>query len=251
MTAGTSAAPRNWGGATALRVAPGTGISPIDITPIRITLPPAVHDSPSKAASAGALSDLADGADGSMERCIEQFGGLVWSIAQRYVKDRASAEDVVQEVFTALEEELGVSPETLALLEEKAQQAMEQLQQVQGQAGDWHEGLLAELQGRAEGYLNMQPDEVAGTRREALLQARDYTDFVRDSLGDGRISVDEMNGIAQLGANASNSLNSLGGEELQGFSDRITNTTGQIARGELPQARDSLGGLDVDLPKRR
>jgi len=37
-----------------------------------------------------------------MERCITKYGGLVWSIAQRYVKDRSSAEDIVQETFTDL-----------------------------------------------------------------------------------------------------------------------------------------------------
>lgn len=30
------------------------------------------------------------------------YGNLVWSIANRYVKDRTSAEDVVQEIFTDL-----------------------------------------------------------------------------------------------------------------------------------------------------
>lgn len=37
-----------------------------------------------------------------MENCITKYGGLVWSIAQRYVSDRSSAEDVVQETFTDL-----------------------------------------------------------------------------------------------------------------------------------------------------
>lgn len=37
-----------------------------------------------------------------MELCITKYGNLVWSIAQRYVKDRTSAEDVVQETFTDL-----------------------------------------------------------------------------------------------------------------------------------------------------
>jgi len=37
-----------------------------------------------------------------MEHCITKYGNLVWSIAQRYVKDRSSAEDVVQETFTDL-----------------------------------------------------------------------------------------------------------------------------------------------------
>ena len=37
-----------------------------------------------------------------MEHCIRKYGGLVWTIARRYVKDHSSAEDVVQETFTDL-----------------------------------------------------------------------------------------------------------------------------------------------------
>lgn len=34
-----------------------------------------------------------------MELCISQFGGIVWAIARRYIKNHAEAEDLVQEVF--------------------------------------------------------------------------------------------------------------------------------------------------------
>ena len=37
-----------------------------------------------------------------MGACIRQYGGLVWSIARRYFRDSAEAEDAVQEVFTDL-----------------------------------------------------------------------------------------------------------------------------------------------------
>jgi RNA polymerase sigma factor (sigma-70 family) len=37
-----------------------------------------------------------------MEHCISKYGGLVWTIAKRYVRDHSSAEDVVQETFTDL-----------------------------------------------------------------------------------------------------------------------------------------------------
>lgn len=37
-----------------------------------------------------------------MDNCIVKYGGLVWSIARRYVKDQTAAEDVVQETFTDL-----------------------------------------------------------------------------------------------------------------------------------------------------
>lgn len=50
----------------------------------------------------GVLLEVARGIERAMENCIGKYGGLVWSIAQRYVKDRSAAEDVVQETFTDL-----------------------------------------------------------------------------------------------------------------------------------------------------
>ena len=46
------------------------------------------------------LCDIASGVPRAMDVCITQYGGIVWSIVRRYIKDSAQAEDVVQEVFT-------------------------------------------------------------------------------------------------------------------------------------------------------
>jgi RNA polymerase sigma-70 factor (ECF subfamily) len=48
------------------------------------------------------LEQVAQGVESAMERCINNYGNLVWTIASRYVKNRTSAEDVVQEIFTDL-----------------------------------------------------------------------------------------------------------------------------------------------------
>lgn len=37
-----------------------------------------------------------------MNLCITRYGGIVWSIAKRYIKDSSQAEDLVQEVFTEI-----------------------------------------------------------------------------------------------------------------------------------------------------
>lgn len=48
------------------------------------------------------LERIASGDDLALAACIKQYGGLVWSIARRYFRDSAEAEDAVQEVFTDL-----------------------------------------------------------------------------------------------------------------------------------------------------
>ncbi|MFK7850963.1 MAG: RNA polymerase sigma factor [Akkermansiaceae bacterium] len=55
-----------------------------------------------KQTDTGILKGVAEGIERSMEHCISKYGGLVWTIAKRYVKNQTSAEDVVQETFTDL-----------------------------------------------------------------------------------------------------------------------------------------------------
>jgi len=45
------------------------------------------------------LDRIARGDPQAVRECIEEFGGLVWSIARRMTRSRADAEDAVQEIF--------------------------------------------------------------------------------------------------------------------------------------------------------
>jgi len=48
------------------------------------------------------LQRVAKGEDGALKDCMEQYGGLVWSLARRMLYDRAEAEDAVQDIFVDL-----------------------------------------------------------------------------------------------------------------------------------------------------
>lgn len=49
------------------------------------------------------LQQIAAGNAGAVARCLEEYGGLVWTIATRYLgSERAEVEDAVQEVFVTL-----------------------------------------------------------------------------------------------------------------------------------------------------
>ena len=67
------------------------------------------------------------------------------------------------------------------------------------------------------------------------------------SLADNTISSAELANIAQLGANASASLNAQGGPQLQQLSGSINDITAQLARGQAPQAQANLGNLEASL----
>ncbi len=45
------------------------------------------------------LEKIAQGDQGSVAACLDQYGNLVWSLARRFLGNSADAEDAVQEVF--------------------------------------------------------------------------------------------------------------------------------------------------------
>jgi len=48
------------------------------------------------------LEQMARGDRDAVGRCIDQYGGLVWTLARRFCANAADAEDAVQEIFTDL-----------------------------------------------------------------------------------------------------------------------------------------------------
>ena len=48
------------------------------------------------------LARAAAGDAAAVEACLERFGGLVWSLARRFCRNAADAEDAVQEIFIEL-----------------------------------------------------------------------------------------------------------------------------------------------------
>ncbi|HZW10819.1 MAG TPA: sigma-70 family RNA polymerase sigma factor [Phycisphaerales bacterium] len=49
------------------------------------------------------LQQIARGDQRAVQRCIDEYGGLVWRLAARYLGDsRSETEDIVQEIFVAL-----------------------------------------------------------------------------------------------------------------------------------------------------
>lgn len=58
-----------------------------------------VTSSPS---SPGVLQQIAAGDPDAVRHCLDQYGGLVWSLAKRFCSNPCDAEDAVQEIFTEI-----------------------------------------------------------------------------------------------------------------------------------------------------
>lgn len=50
----------------------------------------------------GLLQRVAAGDEAAVRACMDEYGGLVWTLARRMCRDAADAEDAVQEVFVSL-----------------------------------------------------------------------------------------------------------------------------------------------------
>jgi RNA polymerase sigma factor (sigma-70 family) len=54
---------------------------------------------PSRIVAQGILKKIAAGDKAAVEECLKKYGGLVWSLARRLLRNSDDAEDAVQEIF--------------------------------------------------------------------------------------------------------------------------------------------------------
>ena len=79
-----------------------TMTSGVDFFSDYVTVASSVSDQIQSKSGESLLQQVAVGVERAMEQCITKYGGLIWTIARRYAKNHASAEDIVQETFTDL-----------------------------------------------------------------------------------------------------------------------------------------------------
>jgi hypothetical protein len=167
---------------------------------------------------------------------------------------------VLDEINTTLEAGLELADETIAQLEQAAQEAQTKAGDISAQLHTWVSTAqinfnLEQIQtGAAQEDLsailqNIQPNQAAGSYEEALNQIIRYADTANSALADGVISAAEMQNLAQMGANASASLtaqNIPGAEKLAG---QINSLNRQMAAGNLSGAQAGLGNLQAQIPQ--
>jgi hypothetical protein len=197
------------------------------------------------------------------EELIDAYYGLYADLAtetlavlQAMDQDLAAMEDSIAalnatltEIDKALSQGLALAEQTLTQLNTAAKNATGKAAQAQAKAQNWVKSLPADLDKRATAALAVKPTQIASNRQGAILSAFDYLDAVRQAMGDNKITKNELTQIAQLGANASAGLKALGGPSLQ-VSGSIDKLTGQLARGQVPQAKAGLGSLEASLGAR-
>ena len=117
-------------------------------------------------------------------------------------------------------------------------------------ASTWMETEHADINSRIANVQNIQPNEIANNREEAILSAFDYVDAIKEALQDNKLTAAELSNIAQLGANAKASLDAFGGRNMKSFGASIDDITLKLAGGNIPQAKAGLGNMENALGKR-
>ncbi len=162
----------------------------------------------------------------------------------------AAMTEALLAIEDSLNQGLALAEATIDQLENAAQAAVTGLAQIQTHTQSWVGGAQLGREKRANDALSVKPDFVPTDLQSTLQEAFNFVDLVRGSLEDNKISRDELNRIAQLGANVSAGFNAHGGTRMQGFSGRVSEITGQLARGQNRHARDGLGNFERSLGER-
>ena len=122
---------------------------------------------------------------------------------------------------------------------------------IKEQKQGWTDDVKNELDQREQLMLNLAPTEVATDRLGALESVRKYASELKNSLSDRKISPDELQRIAQLGANADASIRQGGGPQLLDLSDQIGNMTRLASRGDIPKVQAGLPEFERSVNRRR
>lgn len=170
------------------------------------------------------------------------------------------------ELLIAIEEDLSnmaeYTDEMLAILEqgaEYASQSIEQLNQtmaaVEQHAGtvqealpQWQAQAQADIQTRINNALATPPQNIASELPDMLSQLEAFTGGIRQGFEDGKISLAELDQIAQFSADLKASLNNSGLPALQGLAGQVDTLTQQLAGGQWPQVRSGLMEFEGQLP---
>lgn len=152
----------------------------------------------------------------------------------------------LEEINISLQQGLALAEETITKLETQASEIQTQVTEIQTAASGWKDKVSAELENRANLAAGLQADQIATDKAGTLQQLSQYMGQMKASLADGKLSLDELNSVVKLGANASASLRQFG-DAGTSLADKITGLNRNLARGELPQVTAGLADLDKNF----
>jgi hypothetical protein len=192
---------------------------------------------------------------------LDLYYDLYDELLEAVIVDLESIENELNSILSTAEDALVYLEEiseTISNGEILAQEKLDQFEEfsklisegssnISSQLPDWVLTRKDEINTIAGNALSISPDEVADTKRGAVLIANQYLNEIKLAIGDGKFSILELQSLSQLGANASASLGQFGGE-FADFSNLINGITDSFARGQLPQINAGIGSWQSMIP---
>ncbi|MCI0477734.1 MAG: hypothetical protein L0Y55_15935, partial [Anaerolineales bacterium] len=145
------------------------------------------------------------------------------------------------QISTTLAQGQAVTASTIAQLQSNATKASQAAASAQGKEKNWNATVQSDLNKRATAALATKPTSAPTDLRGTAQSVNTYIETVRAALGDNKIGKSELQTISVAGANAVAGLNQFGGAQGQTLANSINTMTKQLARGEAPKAKSSLG----------
>jgi murein L,D-transpeptidase YcbB/YkuD len=199
-------------------------------------------------------------ADDLIQAYYNIYGDLAYETVDYLLQVENDLEDIASSLETmsdavgvaeaAIQQGAAIASETIEQLATTAQAVQSHLPETQALESGWSQHANFDRENRISQLAQIQPDSVPTDLTSTLREAFTFVDTVRAALEDNKLGRDELNIIAQLGANVSAGFNKHGGVKMQGLSGRTTEITGQLARGQFPQARNGLGSFESSLGQR-
>ncbi|HEX9926096.1 MAG TPA: hypothetical protein VGD99_25800 [Anaerolineae bacterium] len=151
------------------------------------------------------------------------------------------------EIDETLSAGLVLAEDTITNLEETAQAAGDQANQLQQQAQTWQADYQAQVETRVRSALDTLPTQLVDSPQAALQDTFAFLQSGQQALADRQLTPNEVATVAQLGANASAGLAAQDQAQLQALSSSIMTITEQFTRGNISQAGVSLDQLNGSL----
>lgn len=189
------------------------------------------------------------------EEMITELNSIEVALSQMNMT-LTSIDSSLQQISSTLEQGLAVAEATINQLETAAQTAQANAQELKAQAQDMMSQLQLDQEGRLAAISQIQPNNIPTDRISSLQTAFEFLDTAKLSMGDNKLSREELTTLAQLGVNAQAGFQSfggggvVGGPDLSQFNGKFGEITTQFARGQMPQARSNLDTFEHSLGDR-
>ena len=148
------------------------------------------------------------------------------------------------QISTTLAQGQAVTQSAITQLQSNATKAAQAAASAQTKEKNWNATVQSDLNRRATTALNTKPTNAPTDLRGTAQSVNTYLETVKSALGDSKINKTELQAISVAGANAVAGLNQFGGAQGQTLANSINTMTKQLARGEAPKAKSSLGALE-------